>query len=477
MGQRGRPRHPEVLTPREQDVLALVREGLTNEQIAGRLGIGFETAKHHVAQVLSKLGVETREEAAAWREEGRRWALVPLALKAALVSAAVTLLAGVAFLAAQFAGSDAESPVVQATVSGGPTPTGDGPTPSSTEAPLPPPAPGGRIFFWRDSSDGFVAQDWFSINPDGSGEFAFDSVSGDPELPVSRDPGTPSPDAQWIAYTEGAGGLGYDGTVYVSRPDGSGVHRLGDVSFSDALPPCKDRMEVTWSPDSSKLAYGDDSGVTVVSAGDWTIVDQFAGTSDDWSPDSSSLATTVPGVRPTDGLPRSFPCQVAIRDVAGHKTRVLTAGTTARWSPDGSQIAFSRAGALYLMSSDGSDQRRLGGYGDLPAPTTTPFGVPYGLVDARWSPNGRRIAATIDTRLWVFDPESGDHIMAAEQGYFRAWSPDSNWIAFIAEEPVPGATPYPYNQAAPVQEVIYIVPANASRAPQRVSQGWATAWR
>ncbi|MEO8458858.1 MAG: LuxR C-terminal-related transcriptional regulator, partial [Chloroflexota bacterium] len=38
MGQRGRPRHPELLTLREQEVLALVREGLTNEQIAERLG-------------------------------------------------------------------------------------------------------------------------------------------------------------------------------------------------------------------------------------------------------------------------------------------------------------------------------------------------------------------------------------------------------------------------------------------------------
>jgi DNA-binding CsgD family transcriptional regulator len=83
MGQRGRPRHPDVLTPREQDVLALIRDGLTNEQIAERLGISFETAKSHVAEILSKFGVATREEAAAWHPETPRqqrkasgWAMV-----------------------------------------------------------------------------------------------------------------------------------------------------------------------------------------------------------------------------------------------------------------------------------------------------------------------------------------------------------------------------------------------------------------
>ncbi|MEO8458859.1 MAG: helix-turn-helix transcriptional regulator [Chloroflexota bacterium] len=90
MGQRGRPRHPEVLTLREQEVLALVREGLTNEQIAERLGVSFETAKAHVGSILSKLGVESREEAAAWRprREPLSWLLLGAAA-AALASAAL----------------------------------------------------------------------------------------------------------------------------------------------------------------------------------------------------------------------------------------------------------------------------------------------------------------------------------------------------------------------------------------------------
>jgi DNA-binding CsgD family transcriptional regulator len=64
--KRGRPPYPGVLTPREQQVLDLIREGLTNEQISQRLGISFSGARYHVAEILSKLGVTSRQEAALW---------------------------------------------------------------------------------------------------------------------------------------------------------------------------------------------------------------------------------------------------------------------------------------------------------------------------------------------------------------------------------------------------------------------------
>jgi DNA-binding CsgD family transcriptional regulator len=66
---RGRPKHPDILTPREWQVLELIREGLTNDQIARRLGISENGAKYHVLEILSKLGVSSRYEAAAWRRE------------------------------------------------------------------------------------------------------------------------------------------------------------------------------------------------------------------------------------------------------------------------------------------------------------------------------------------------------------------------------------------------------------------------
>jgi DNA-binding CsgD family transcriptional regulator len=53
------------LTPREQEVLALVAEGATNGQIAARLVITEDTAKSHVKRILRKLGAGNRVEAAA----------------------------------------------------------------------------------------------------------------------------------------------------------------------------------------------------------------------------------------------------------------------------------------------------------------------------------------------------------------------------------------------------------------------------
>jgi DNA-binding NarL/FixJ family response regulator len=55
--KRGRPPHPDILTPREWQVLDLLRQGLTNEQIAHRLDISPATAKYHVSEIISKLCV------------------------------------------------------------------------------------------------------------------------------------------------------------------------------------------------------------------------------------------------------------------------------------------------------------------------------------------------------------------------------------------------------------------------------------
>ncbi|MBN1661505.1 MAG: response regulator transcription factor [Anaerolineae bacterium] len=51
------------LTPREQEVLALLIEGLTNPEIADRLVVSRSTAKAHVSNILSKMGVSNRAEA------------------------------------------------------------------------------------------------------------------------------------------------------------------------------------------------------------------------------------------------------------------------------------------------------------------------------------------------------------------------------------------------------------------------------
>ncbi|WP_227465982.1 response regulator [Nocardioides dongkuii] len=52
------------LTPKERQVLELVKEGLTNRQIATRLNLSEKTAKNYVSTMLGKLGVTSRTQAA-----------------------------------------------------------------------------------------------------------------------------------------------------------------------------------------------------------------------------------------------------------------------------------------------------------------------------------------------------------------------------------------------------------------------------
>ena len=63
-----RPSPQVSLTAREREVVLLVADGRTNQQIATRLGVSERTARTHVSNILAKLGLTSRTQAALWAE-------------------------------------------------------------------------------------------------------------------------------------------------------------------------------------------------------------------------------------------------------------------------------------------------------------------------------------------------------------------------------------------------------------------------
>ncbi len=57
------PAEPEMqLTPRQQEVLRLLAEGLTSREIAERLGLSVKTVEHHRENIMERLGLRTRAD-------------------------------------------------------------------------------------------------------------------------------------------------------------------------------------------------------------------------------------------------------------------------------------------------------------------------------------------------------------------------------------------------------------------------------
>ena len=62
---------PGALTPRERQVVDLVANGRSNKAIAEELFISPATAARHVANIMAKLGFNSRAQIAAWAAEQR----------------------------------------------------------------------------------------------------------------------------------------------------------------------------------------------------------------------------------------------------------------------------------------------------------------------------------------------------------------------------------------------------------------------
>ena len=140
---RGRPPHPDILTPAEWRVLREIRTGATNAEIAVRLGLGIATVRFHIRNIRSKLELTERADLVAWRGEpqpdaqrtSRRWMLAPIGLligfwKPVVAGAAITVVGGGAIAAGVLAYlivNDEEAPASP----------GDGPASAATASPTP----------------------------------------------------------------------------------------------------------------------------------------------------------------------------------------------------------------------------------------------------------------------------------------------------------------------------------------------------
>ena len=65
-GGRGRPPHPDLLTPAEWQVLDLVRHGMSRRQIAERRAVSRDGVRYHVRNIAAKLGVRGAAELRQW---------------------------------------------------------------------------------------------------------------------------------------------------------------------------------------------------------------------------------------------------------------------------------------------------------------------------------------------------------------------------------------------------------------------------
>jgi TolB protein len=125
-----------------------------------------------------------------------------------------------------------------------------------------------------------------------------------------------SPGGRWIAFTrlfvgpspEEEGVYLTSRGIWMMRSDGSGLRRV--TSKSD--------WEPDWSPDGQRIVF-------------------------------SRRARTGDAVR----------WDVVVATAAGRGARRLTSGYAPTWSPDGRQIAFSRNGGIYVITPEGTGERRL----------------------------------------------------------------------------------------------------------------------
>ncbi|HEY7467047.1 MAG TPA: LuxR C-terminal-related transcriptional regulator [Dehalococcoidia bacterium] len=475
--RRGRPPYPGLLTPREQEVLDLLRQGLTNRQIADRLHVSVATANYHVSQILSKLGVTTREEAAALapraRGRGRYWlpAIFGTALHKLPVPAAARLLAGGALATAAIALSLLAFAVFTMD-------RRDLETPASSlpERPL------GKLVYVDDGDL------WTLELPDGKpNRLTHDGRAFAPQWSASGD---------WLLYQKVTERQPPE--FWVVSADGAEVRRL-DATFA------------RWSPVDDRLAYLAMDGSLVVerpdAGGQTTVYDaqarpvriegHFA-----WSPDGAWLAVPV-AIRRTTQPIGQYAGVWALR-ADGTEARVLIARydvgfglLVAGWTPDSRSVIYSpdpSFSASYmadglqwhfaalnplentreedgrLVRTDSIDEtidneKRVLTYED--SVDFAPDGARMAVVrgGGRDANAGKAVAIIEDTLHVAFYDLTKPDIAATSPD----WSPDGRWIAYVQQ---PAGREY--DPGAVNRKRIWLMrPDGSARQPLLDTEAWA----
>jgi dipeptidyl aminopeptidase/acylaminoacyl peptidase len=227
-------------------------------------------------------------------------------------------------------------------------------------------------------------------------------------------------------------------SIHVAKADGTGLRRLTATCISCA-------QEPAWSPDGSRLAYVNQTGLIYLMNADgsgkrplcrarclaspaWPVPHSPDMDLPTWLPDGSQIAFVdlfdqVLGIVRLDGTDLRFihlPDNLVPREVS--------------WSPDGKRFAFSSVGAgassnVYVMNVDGSGSRIVARNADHPAwspngttilvvnartglriihlsggsPTPVPGPVPDDIDGVSWSGDGTRIAVATGGSLQIID--------------------------------------------------------------------------
>jgi DNA-binding CsgD family transcriptional regulator len=455
MKRRGRPPYPGLLTPREQEVLDYIRAGLTNPQIGERLDISVETVKQHVSQVLSKLNVSTREEAARWqpereRELARPWAGLSLLGKFIAVASTVAALGGVAVLGLLvFRAGDASTSEILAT-DGSVTPTTTsravGTSPRSTLSSLTT-ATASATASGTASGTG-ATQTLATPTPTVTPKSIAPVTSFQATLtatPVATPYSTPPLGGLHVANADGSNTRriaegnevvwapvgdqiafvsastsngGFEGSSAIDRisADGSTSVEIGSADWSDGLNLCAFDYIGTWSPDGTAFAINkwvqEESHVITLSSGATRVIN---GCFLNWLADGRIIFA---GRCDTDtGI---FSHCIRVQD--GASNTQLTIGGMPRVSPDGRRLAFTRDGSIYLRDLTNGDETVLfsSGFSN------------YDLYD--WSPDSTRLAfaeyggSPEVLHAKTIDIHSGD-IRDYGEGTTPKWSPDGSRIA------------------------------------------------